>query len=551
MALVAVIAVPILLGYALNLTETTETGYKESGNSVNVTPLLQTGTGYTTAKADVYQLNTEFNDYGNNTIMPIYEKSSTVKTSRAFNIDVINSLGWGGGTQILNEWGVEEYYIFCKYYAPDRTVSATLTNLSDGTETLTGSIIYLYYNKSSVYYEYYKTNGSIGYGISHSGILKNITFAVSGGGINIDWGIRYANYPNSYVDLASGFHFQTYAANGQTWKVMMPNNTYSALMSINLDSITSASYSVKIAGRFILEKTTTDGLVSWTVRQNSGDPVQLYYNPNIPNNTYQFYLEHGTQSEPSDNPLYPDPYRKYTNHAEFRYIGNWQNLIGEANYYQKYEFDFSIYANDMTGNNLKNITLNLTAPDKTPTVRMDIAEFRAYEFPVIENNTYDPSQFRSNPSTTISDIQKIGTGLTFGGNTYAVSDGKITISGHSIPVKELTFSSVPNELTGYDNKIGNTVVSTSLTPSTLKFEGQWSASVSTDSMEQFTYTKTEWVAGSFGWNGMDQNFLIVGLITCLGVFIALGIYARKKGSGGLIPLMIAVGCAAAVFFIML
>jgi hypothetical protein len=115
----------------------------------------------------------------------------------------------------------------------------------------------------------------------------------------------------------------------------------------------------------------------------------------------------------------------------------------------------------------------------------------------------------------------------------------------------LVLSSILNEDGDYDNMIGGTIISTSATPSTITFNGTWSGSITTQSMESFTYTKPEWNAGSFAWDGMDQNFLIVGLVTCLGVFVALGIYAKKRGSGGIIPLMIAVGCAAMVFYIML
>ena len=125
------------------------------------------------------------------------------------------------------------------------------------------------------------------------------------------------------------------------------------------------------------------------------------------------------------------------------------------------------------------------------------------------------------------------------------------VGTHQIPVKGLVMSSIPNGAGTYDNKIGNTIVSTTATPSTITFNGVWSASISTQSMESYTYTKTEWIAGEFAWDGMDQNFLIVGLITCLGAFVALGIYARRTRSGGIIPLMIVTGCAAAVFFIMI
>ena len=162
-----------------------------------------------------------------------------------------------------------------------------------------------------------------------------------------------------------------------------------------------------------------------------------------------------------------------------------------------------------------------------------------------------PAQFKTNPATTIKDVYLYGSSLTFAGNTYTVSQGNIMIGSHKIPVNGMVFDSIPNQDGDYVNRINGTVISTTAQASTITFNGQWSASVSTEEQELITYTKTEWVAGSFGWDGIDTNFLMVGLITCLGVFIALGIYAKKKGSGGLIPLMIVVGGAAMVFFVML
>ena len=183
-------------------------------------------------------------------------------------------------------------------------------------------------------------------------------------------------------------------------------------------------------------------------------------------------------------------------------------------------------------------------------MRIDSAEYRGFESPVIENVTYTPASFRTNPSTTIENIYTYGTSIVFGSTTYTVKDKCISIGTHKIPLNGIVFDSVPNELGTYD-RINGDVVSTSANPATIRFNGQWSASVSTLAQDQVTYTKTEWTPGHFGWDGVDQNFLIVGLLTCLGVFIALGIYARKRGTGGIIPLMIVTGCAAAVFFIML
>jgi hypothetical protein len=184
------------------------------------------------------------------------------------------------------------------------------------------------------------------------------------------------------------------------------------------------------------------------------------------------------------------------------------------------------------------------------TFRVDAAEFKAFEYPIIEDMTYSPAAFKTNPSTTINDPVSYGPSFEFGGNTYNVKKGNITMGNHDIPVKGLVLSSVPNPEGGYDNKIGNTVISTTAAPSAITFNGKWSASITTTAQEEYEVTKTEWKAGSFAWDGMDQNFLMVGLLASLGAFIALGIYARRSRAT-IWPLLIVCGGAALLFFVML
>ena len=233
--------------------------------------------------------------------------------------------------------------------------------------------------------------------------------------------------------------------------------------------------------------------------------------------------------------------------VEFRYVGGWPTIIGEANVYQTYAFSEYI-SNDSTAPYLNKIFFWATT--ETPIIRMDNAVFRAFEFPIITDNSYDPGAFKTNPSTTINNVTRIGTSLTFGGNTYTVTNGNITIGSQQIPIKGITLDSVPDGNGSYDNRINKTVVSNTATPSTITFNGEWSASVSTVSLASYTYNKTEWIAGEFAWDGIDQNFLMVGLITSLGVFIALGIYGRRSGAR-VLPLMLVCGGAALLFFIMI
>lgn len=542
-ALVAVIAVPILLGYGLNLTETTETTYTMTGDSVNVTPLLQSGTGYTSAEGNVYQLNTEFETSPmDGETFPIYERSTTSKTTFPFVSNIVQN--WGGGIQYLSY--AQEYFISIVYPTYSATSYVIAQLYSEDTLVYTvNHVVYMYYNQTEDLVGVIEKTGGGGssYNITGQNVTAISFTLINMSSIPIKWGVLY-NVDGYFTDLAAGWHFESSWNTGN--KVILPDGTFNVLVSINLDSITDANYSLLMNTQdnhsYYFVKTTTDGVVKWTVTAG-GETYDLYYNPSISDNTYQFLIAYGDTTEPTNNPSVTRYYR----HAEFRYVGHWPATFGAANYYQKYDHDY--YVDSSLPNELDYVYM--TNSPRSPTMRIDAAEFRAFEYAVIENNTYSPAEFKTNPATSITSIQRYGTSLEFGGNTYNVKDGNITLGTHDIPVDKLVFESVPNGSGDYENKIGNTLISTTATPSTITFNGKWSANVSTQAMEQTSYTKTEWIPGEFAWDGIDQNFLIVGLITCLGVFVALGIYARKRGTGGLIPLMIAVGCAAMVFFIML
>ena len=97
-ALVAIVACPILLGYALNLEETTVTDYRPTDDSVNVTPLLQNGTEWSYADADPTQLNSfEYTVVGSKFI-PYYNQISSVKTTTPLHHD--HYAYWNGGTSL-------------------------------------------------------------------------------------------------------------------------------------------------------------------------------------------------------------------------------------------------------------------------------------------------------------------------------------------------------------------------------------------------------------------------------------------------------------------
>lgn len=548
-ALVVIVACPILLGYAMNLQQVDITDYKTTGDSVNVTPLLQSGTDYSYVHADSYSLNSNFlfEHRGYNLtskIAPIYE--SVTSTKSAFPMmqwTVYNQNDPYPGARILLS-NID--YFYYQYDHPGNTGQINFQIIYYGTETAYSSVyqrihsIYFDTDENKFYFTYYN---QLNHGwLSEDSLAvdpslnEQLTYKFSGT-VTAGSGVLQRALDNespNYVDLSAGYTIDDfYLSTNNITTAVLPEHPRNVLMTVDLNSISDSSYDFKFSissqhnSRAVvtLEKTTDGGgNVHWNA-YHYGTYVhvaELYYDSSRSSNTYQIYLD--------------------TSGGEFRYVGDWPTIIGEANYYQKYEFTW---------------TSSLVVPDvgnlyfytNTPKMRIDDSEYRAFEYPIIENKTYDPASFKSNPSTTIKDITMYGTSLSFGGNTYTINNGNITLGTHQIPVRGLEFKSVAVD-SGYENRIGNTVISTTADPSTITFNGKWSASITTVAQDQYTISKTEWVAGSFGWDGIDHNFLIVGLITSLGAFIALGIYMRRS-KASLWPLLIVCGGAAVLFFIML
>lgn len=562
-ALVAIIAVPILMGYAFNLEEVQESDWKLSGEAVNVTSLLMNDVEYSTAHGDTYQLNTNTN-MGGIKSLPLYENRT--KTSSSLYSRLYPNVATEGVDYDLTEldnWGFNIHNSSDSQYLRMKIYYVNANNNLVNWENVNNAINASYDDLSkTLNYSYILTDGYSGV---RTGTFTNdhiiLRFEHVNGFIPNNDGVMWgspksddkSNF-NGYVDFSAGFRVLKHAQTVNypyVWtqyppgSIIFPQNTKTAIVTIDLDSITFANHSILVGDPwFYLNKTTTNGVVSWQI-VSYYDPskiIDLYYNQSG-GNTYQLYFYVDPNGEPTGTP----GYYEYTRHIQFRYVGNWPDLIGEADYYLTYDYSMKTTLGKYPG--FSGISFE---SHTSPIMRVDAAEYLAFQHNVIRDQTYDPAAFKTNPSTKISGVSSFGYSLEFGGNSYVISkQGTISLSGRDIPVSGLTLSSVPNDNNGYDNKIGNTVISSTASPSTVKFVGAWDAVVTTQSLESYTLTKTEWKAGEFGWNGIDHNFLLCGLITCLGVFIGCGIYARKRGTGGLLPLLIVTGCAAVVFFIML
>lgn len=546
MALVAIVSCPILLGYAMNLQEETVTNYNVSGDYVNVTPLLQLGTGYSYTNATTYQLNTRFANISTTTpnILPVYEQSGTVKTSLPGRTTLLN-----GSYQTIDKTFSEFDRLFVQAdYSSGGYLKMSIYDTSNQLVSAYSRLHTINYDESNntLYFSLYTDNtytvaAYYTYNVTNTGYKLVLSDVGGFTGTFYRYDVYDSSSPNysdnRYIDISAGFRF---IGNVDYHYILLPSYTRSVLITFDLSTISDSSYSIQF-GHFQLDKTTVDGVPVWTVSDPDGI-TELYYDPSRSSNTYQLKIWTDTNTaEPEGTP----GYYNYTRHFEYRYVGDWPTIIGEANYYIVYDLERTVVSSSEP--NFRSFAVS--GADTTPVMRVDDALFRAFEYPIIENETYDPINFKSNPSTTITG-QVFGSSIEFGGHLYGVNNGKITMNGRNISLDGMTFDSVPNGDGEYNNRINGTLISTTADPSSITFNGKWGVSVSTASMEQTTTTKTQWTPGQFAWDGMDTNFLLVGMITSLAAFVGLGIYARRHGVS-VIPLMIVCGGAAVLFFTMI
>lgn len=154
----------------------------------------------------------------------------------------------------------------------------------------------------------------------------------------------------------------------------------------------------------------------------------------------------------------------------------------------------------------------------------------------------------ANPST-------FGSSIGIGGLDFAVSDSRtITVTSiedgetTEIPVRDMKILSLilDGQQTVYIN--GIPIIEQTPASMTIDLDGRWWLSVVMHRVTQDVKTEYVWEPGSFG---LDQTgFCLVGLLSCIGIMIAGGLWGRKSGEK-IIPLYITMAIAAAAFLMMM
>lgn len=213
-----------------------------------------------------------------------------------------------------------------------------------------------------------------------------------------------------------------------------------------------------------------------------------------------------------------------TDYATIYGLSEWPSYGVEPTTYNSVVVDLKTAYQEYSSLHIKDTT-------QTTVYRVDSATVIAGTFPSTKDYTLDVGGLYPGKSNTVkvNSIGVHGESLQIGTTTYNVSNGKIVVNGHSLPVKGLEISSRYNtDSEQYDISINDYGVGSSADPVTVYFGGEWSLTVSARILEETTTTSMDWSPGGFGLS--KEGFIAAGLLTGVGVFVVLGMTGKYSGS---------------------
>ena len=552
-ALVALVAIPIGLGYALNFQDVETTGY-EAGKTTNITELIRTGTAQNYTQADSYALNTfAFQDayFANQAVtqphIPKYVSES--KTAGSLSYVHVKSV-----PTLVPEYPENSQipWVICytNVTVPSSTLQLRLSiTLNDNTTRVIDNPVSVVINYDLPYETNEDVKMQIIYNDDNPSYMSGYAFT------NVrTW--TWAAY-NGY-DMNSKPDQYFYRVNRlDDTRMVTPNlvQGFSLTNFINTNGDTVAAWNWSPGNTPF-----KDVLLTFDMSKMSGHAVMALRavsdGSHFPEkNIIQIINDGDTHSIAGQDIIYnagqPNVYQLWINEKsyELRYVGNWPTSFGEANYYRSWTIPYTSenVENPITFTNgflCDRITIGgarvsgggLTDfhPFTIGKMRFDSAALKSNTVPVISNATIDAAKTlgQNQTQTKITTISAAGNSIDFGGIIYRVSnDNKIMVGGAAVSVKNITFDSVLTDQGTYNNRINGYTVSTTEAPSTVKLSGEWfGTNVSIAPLTTVTETESKWIPGGWAWDGVGTSFAVVGLITCVGVFVGLGMYGRRSGA---------------------
>ena len=558
MAMVAIIAVPILIGYGVNFQEYTDTSYT-AAPATNVTDYLMTGMEYEYSNANTYQLNSNVISLDPSNSPPTVSDSGLrfypkYKTFSAAASSVPMTYVNDGHTVTPFDLTTVTYYELVT--SPNNGLSLTIENISNLHWTFNNVRFFQFIDGTANIY--YMDSGQLKQTAGIPDIISVTYNSLSFTGTSFaQYQLKTAN--TSYANLANGWYAigtdaDRSGADGVYWN---PGISFKdAIMTIDLDSLTANAYNwftiIPRTAAIDSGSDAYDGQRMITFKYTGGTWHITELDPySVDTPTTDLELVMGA----AGTNVYQIIFTRTG--YEVHMVGGWPSSFGPANTYRTWTADWIVNgsAAPIPDTHLFRMIRfsGFSTFSNQPLMRFDAATVLASKYAVIDNNTYSPASIIPSKylETTVSNITKYGTSIQFGGNTYTVTDGNITVGTHSVSLSGISFRSLEKPDGTYDNQINGTTVSNTATPSTITFGGKWGAIVNTSSLTAETVTESKWVPGGFAFSdGVGFDFYLVGLLTSVVSFIALAMYGRKSGAK-VGSLMLICGGAAFMFLLLM
>lgn len=535
-AVVLLVACPILIGYAMAFDDVEHDVWDES-NTRGITGLLYNSEGWSYTTLNSYMLNGQIMmDSQGNLTYPYYEYYSSTVTSLPIQSSNISS-----GTNYSVPNNGHSSSIFFASLGTSLTLRQNNVDYVTISDVVTAGSTSAIGDTSATVYGTYLSGGNT---LSFSYDTIN-SFRLDKNGKLVEY--NPAPYPNMiYADPVYGWRFASYESVQNNldmyWSV---TDLKASMITITIDFGSLMKYMSENTTNTLVYQVMADSAVrsiSVVINKAGNSSTMTIDGQNVP-----VSLSGGTLS--ADNNVWQltmdeDSYI-------WDYVKSWPGQFGRAQPYFTLDTAYNTTVQYLTAVRLPEVNVRIASSDVygyAPTYRADYCAARSNVFPVMENITYDPASQLLMDSTAsyrieLADIGQIGDSITWGGETYPVTNGSITVNNIKIKVSNLQLDS--RYLDGVrTNYINGREISTG--SNALGLSGTWGAIVSLSELDHSTVTSTEWIPGQFAWNGVDSSFALMGLITCVGVFIGLGMYGRRSGAK-VGTLMLICGGAALIF----
>lgn len=532
-AIVVIVAAPILLGYAMAFEEVDKDVWTED-RTRSVNGLFNNGVAWTWVSANTYTMNGigSLNDGMDHYMTPYYNQiaaspyTSIEVGQRAYSANATITMGQSSGTVYIDDGEAATLHVT---YLEGGVIVNTNQALTFSASFSGGSI-----------YGFYQT--PLGVNVSYQ--FDNVQ------SFSFNKDVHIQDYVSgSYADPAAGWTVNqlSYAAYAQLPIFWGFKDLITDMVVITVD------FGPTLAGL------SANDTVSSTIRplingMVSGGPLEVTMHKWNGLTTDSSYMEFNGQRVYTAQTIGMDfvstdnvwQFVFDLDGAEAYYVKSWPDQFGRAQYYQQIEIPYE-YASDSDPRVTEIYGLSL---EEGLTYRIDYAHTRSTSYPIATDITWDATDLLQDDEASYRitfGSGQIGSSIGWAGQTYKITDGSIKVGSVKYKVSELQLDS--RYLNGERiNYINGRQISTG--DNELQLGGSWTAIVSLSELTHSTNTVTEWQPGEFAWNGVDQSFALMGLITCAAAFVGLGMYGKRSGAK-VGTLMLVCGCAAFVFLALL